>query len=149
MALVTALMATLMMLALGAGVTLTTMTETTVAANHRDGMQALYAAEAGADLAVNRLRAVADWRSAADAGSGAPFLQGGLADLLQSSDVESRIDVTVTLTPDPGGNEDVLVLQSSAIVAGGIRRNIQITIRRRPAEADGTRRIETVSWRER
>ena len=147
MALVTALMATLMMLALGAGVTLTTMTETTVAANHRDGLQALYAAEAGVDLAISRLRGVADWRPVANAG--APFLQGRLADLLQSSDVDSAIGVTVLVSPDPNGNADVVVVQSSAVVAGGVRRTVQVIITRRPADADGARRIETLSWRER
>ena len=40
MALVTAMMALLMMLALGAGVAMTTLTEGTIAANHRDGIQA-------------------------------------------------------------------------------------------------------------
>src|SRR5437879_13387284 len=109
MALVTALMATLMMLALGAGITLTTMTETTIAANHRDGIQTLYAAEAGIDLAVSRLRATPDWRAVTTAGNGAVFLQGGLADLLQTSAVDPRLGITVGVSADPAGNDDVLV----------------------------------------
>jgi len=149
MALLVSVMAMLMMLALGAGVTLTTMTETTIAANHRDRIQALYAAEAGIDLAVSRLRTTTDWRTAA-AANGMAFLQGRLTDLLQSNVVDGRIDVAVLVSPDPNGNEDVLLLQSSAGAPGGIRRSVQVTIRRGPTRDDGAARtIETLSWRER
>ena len=104
MALVTALMATLMMLALGAGVTLTTMTETAIAANHRDGIQMLYAAEAGIDLAISRLRATPDWRAVTTAGNGTVFLQGSLADLLQTSAVDARLKITGNLAAFPFAN---------------------------------------------
>ena len=142
MALVTALMAMLMMLALGAGVAMTTLTESTIAANHRDGLQALYAAEAGIDLAVSRLRSIADWQTVV---KGAPvtLLDGRLADLLQGGTVDSRVVVTVTVSPDPNGHEGILALQSSAIVSGGIRRTVQMSIRRRPATGE----IEILSWR--
>ena len=150
MALVTALMATLMMLALGAGMTLTTMTETAIAANHRDGIQMLYAAEAGIDLAISRLRATPDWRAVTTAGNGTVFLQGSLADLLQTSAVDARLGITVSVSADPNGDEDVLLLQSSAAVPGGSRRNVEVMIRRGAAgEGSTTRVIETLSWRER
>jgi hypothetical protein len=142
MALVTALMAMLMMLALGAGVAMTTLTESTIAANHRDGLQALYAAEAGIDLAVSRLRSSTDWQALVTGGT-VTLIDGPLAALLQGATVDSRVMVTVTVSPDPNGDDDVLALQSSAIVAGGLRRTVQVSIRKRPATSE----IETLSWR--
>ena len=139
-------MAMLMMLALGAGVTLTTMTETTIAANHRDGLQALYAAEAGIEVTISRLRRLPDWRAVADAG--APFLDARLGDLLQSASIQTPIDVVVSVHADPGGDDNVLVLQSRANGPGAIRRNVQVTIRRVPAtDESAPPAIETLSWR--
>ena len=143
MALVTAMMALLMMLALGAGVAMTTLTEGTIAANHRDGIQALYAAEAGIDLAVNQLRTVADWPALVKGREAVTLVDGRLADLLRSGSVDSRMAVTVTVSPDPDGHDEILVLQSSAIVPGGIRRAVQVSVRKRPATGE----IERLSWR--
>ena len=143
MALVTALMALLMMLALGAGVAVTTMTEVTIAANHRDGIQALYAAEAGIELALNRLRAADDWRTVLNGRDVVTLIGGGLAGLLHSESVDSRSVVIVTVSRDPGEDDGVLVMQSSAIVPGGIRRTVQVTVKRR----DSSGEIERMSWR--
>jgi len=143
MALVTAMMALLMMLALGAAVAMTTLTEGTIAANHRDGIQVLYAAEAGIDLAVNQLRTVADWPALVKDRDAATLVDGRLADLLRSGSVDSRMAVTVTVSPDPDGHDEILVLQSSAIVPGGIRRAVQVSVRKRPATGE----IERLSWR--
>jgi hypothetical protein len=143
MALVTALLAILMMLALGAGVSMTTLTEGSIAAHHRDGIQALYAAEAGIDLGVNHLRAVGDWQTVLDGRDAVTLVDGRLADLLQSGTVDARVVLTVTVGPDPNGDEQVLLLQSSAIVAGSIRRTVQARVRKRPETGD----IETLSWR--
>jgi hypothetical protein len=150
MALVTAVMAMLMMLAISGSVTLNTITETTIAANHRDAIQALYAAEAGIDLAISRLRVMADWTTAAADPSGTMFVQGSLAAFVQSGAVDPRISIAALIFPDPNGAHDVLVVRSTASGAGGLRRSIQVTIRRAPA-ADGAtaRKIETLSWRER
>ena len=149
MALVTTFLATLLLLALGAGATLTTLTEMAIAANHRDGIQTLYAAEAGIALAVSRLRATPDWTEVTKRGDGTPFLQGRFADLVPSHAVDPRIAVTVSVSADPNGDVDVLVLQSSAGVPAGIRRNVQVTIRGRPSGETGSRTIEMLSWRER
>src|SRR5258705_1901159 len=102
MALITALMALLMMLALGAGVAVPTMTDVTIAANHRDGIEALYAAEAGIELALNRLRAADDWRTVLNGRDGVTLIDGGLADLLQSGFVDSRGGVIVTVSRPSG-----------------------------------------------
>ena len=143
MALVTALMALLMMLALGAGVAVTTMTEVAIAANHRDGIQALYAAEAGIELALNRLRATDDWRTLLNGRDDVTLIEGGLADLLHSGSVDARSGVIVSVSPDPGEDDRVLVMQSSATAPGGIRRTVQVTVQRAPSSDD----IKIVSWR--
>jgi hypothetical protein len=142
MALLTALMASLMMLALGAGVVVTSTTETAIAAHHRDGIQAIYVAEAGIALAVNRLAAVDDWRTVIDGCDAVTWVDGRLADLLQSGSVDARSNVSVTVSPDPGGDADALMMQSSAIVAGGIRRTVQVTVHKRPSGD-----IDVTSWR--
>jgi Tfp pilus assembly protein PilX len=149
MALVTALMAMLMMLAIGAAIVVNTITETTIAANHRDAVQALYAAEAGIELAISQLRATADWSAAAGDPRGAIFVQGPLAALVQSGTVDQRLNVAASVYPDPHGDQDVLIVRSSAS-ATGIRRSIEVTIRRAPATGGATaRKIEMLSWRER
>lgn len=149
MALLLAIMAMLMLLALGAGVTLTTMTETMIAANHRDGIQGLYAAEAGVDLAIDRLHSTSVWDESAHAGTPGVILQGTLADLLQSGSIDPRIEVSVSIGPVPGGDPDALVIQSNARGPGAIRRNVRVTVRRQPpADPAAEAAIETVSWRE-
>ena len=143
MALVTALMALLMMLALGAGVAVTTMTEVTIAANHRDGIQSLYAAEAGIELALNRLRAVGDWRTVLNGRDAVTLIDESLADLLQSESVDAWSSVVVTVSRNTGEDDRVLVMQSSAIVPGGIRRTVQVTVTRASSSND----IEILAWR--
>ena len=147
MTLVIALMAMLMMVALSAGLTLTTMTESSIAANHRDGLQTLYAAEAGIELAISGLRTTPDWSAVVTTGATGTFLVAHLADVVQSSAIDSRFTITVTVSPDPNGDRDVLVLQSSAIGPGGSRRNVQVTVRRLQPDASGARAVEPVSWR--
>ena len=150
MALVTALMAVLMMLAIGGSVALNTMTEATIAGNHRDALQTLYAAEAGIDLAISRLRTIADWTVAAPDPRGTTLVQGPLRDLLQVTTVDPRLNVTAWVVPDPNGDPDVLIVQAVASGAGGIRRSVQVTIHRAPAASSATtRNIETILWRER
>ena len=147
MTLLTALMAMLTMVALSAGLTLLTTTESMIAVNHRDGLQTLYAAEAGIDLAISRLRTTPDWTGVATATGGTAFLAARLADVSQIAAIDPRFMITVAVLPDPNGDRDVLVLQSIATGPGANRRNVQVTVRRLPADATGARRVETVSWR--
>jgi Tfp pilus assembly protein PilX len=60
-ALVVALMAMLLLTVLGAALVLTTSSETIIAANFRSGAEALYAADAALERAVNDLVAEPDW----------------------------------------------------------------------------------------
>lgn len=146
MALLTSLMAVLLLLALSGGLTLTTMTESSIAANERDGIQTLYAAEAGIELAISRLRTIPDWSTVVPTGT-TTFVVTRLADVVQSSAVDSRFGTTVTVSPDPNGNRDVLVLQSTAVGPGANRRTVEVTVLRLPPDAQGVRAIETILWR--
>jgi hypothetical protein len=150
MALVTALTAVLMMLAISGSVALNTMTETTIAANHRDALQTLYAAEAGIDLSIMRLRIATDWSVVAPDPRGTVFMQGSLVDLLQVAGLDPRLHLTTWVFPDPNGDPDVLIVQAVASGGGGLHRGVQVTIRRAPlAPSATTRNIETIVWRER
>ena len=150
MALLTALTAVLMMLAISGSVALNTMTETTIAANHRDALQTLYAAEAGIDLSIMRLRIATDWSVVAPDPGGTVLIQGTIVDLLQVAGLDPRLNVTAWGFPDPNGDPDVVIVQAVASGGGGLHRGVQVTIRRAPAAPGATaRNIETIVWRER
>jgi hypothetical protein len=146
MALLTSLMAVLLMLALSGGLTLTTMTESSIAANHRDGIQTLYAAEAGVDLAMSQLRATPDWSMVVATGT-TVLVVARLTEAAPSSSLYSRFGTTVIASPDPNGNPDVLVLQSTGTGPGANRRTVEVTIMRLPPDVQGERPIETILWR--
>jgi hypothetical protein len=60
-ALVIVMMTITLLTALGAALTLATITETAIAANYRDATEALYAAEAAVEFAMQEIAAVPDW----------------------------------------------------------------------------------------
>src|SRR5688572_29875302 len=60
-ALITALIAIALMMALGMVLVVTTMTEEQVASNYRDSTEALYAADAAVERAIQDLLTVEDW----------------------------------------------------------------------------------------
>jgi ketosteroid isomerase-like protein len=61
MAIVVALMAMLLLSALGVGLVLTTATETMITGNYRDSAEAMYAADAGVERVLQDLLVVPDW----------------------------------------------------------------------------------------
>lgn len=65
-ALIVALMAMTLMMALGISLVLTTMTEGKIAANYRDGTEALYAADAAVERVVQDILTVPDWNAMLD-----------------------------------------------------------------------------------
>ena len=146
MALTTSLMAMLLMNALTSGLTLMTTTETAIALNHRSGLQTIYAAEAGVELGITQLRSTPDWVAFVRNGS-AMLTTVPLADVAQVAGLDRRYVVTVTASPDPAGNPDVLVLHSNATGPGGTQRAVEVTITRLPPDASGARAIETTVWR--
>jgi hypothetical protein len=69
-------MVTLLMSALGASLVLTTSLETLIAANFRNAQQALYAADAALELALDGLASAPDWDPVLDGSAGSPLADG-------------------------------------------------------------------------
>jgi hypothetical protein len=76
LALIVVLMAIGLLMALGTALVLTSMTETTIASTYRDGVEARYAAEAAAALAIRALAAQPDWDAVLDGRVRSPFTDG-------------------------------------------------------------------------
>ena len=75
-ALVIVMMAITLLTALGTALTLTTITETAIAANYRDATEALYAAEAAVEFAMQEIAAVPDWRDVLAESGRSAFVDG-------------------------------------------------------------------------
>jgi Tfp pilus assembly protein PilX len=83
-ALVVALMAMMLLTALGLALMLTTTTETMIAANYRDGLEGMYAADAGIERTMQDLLTVPDWNNvlASDDGVTSRLTSGFVGDSL-------------------------------------------------------------------
>jgi hypothetical protein len=76
-ALIIALMSMMMLMALGMALVLTTMTETRISANYREGSEALYAADAAIERVMQDLLTVPDWNTVlVDGGTTSAFIDG-------------------------------------------------------------------------
>lgn len=62
--------------ALGSSLMLATITETAIAANYRDGTEALYAADAAVEFVLQELADVADWRDVISEPARSAFVDG-------------------------------------------------------------------------
>ena len=131
-ALVIVMMTITLLTALGAAVTLATITETAIAANYRDAVEALHAAEGAVEFVMQELAGVADW-SDVIAGSGRSAFVDGPAggsrtvgavslDLTQAT-----VDANAIATPTPGSASPPSVLYAfgrfQALVASGTGRS--------------------------
>ena len=75
-ALITALMAMLLLTALGLAMVLTTTTESMIAGNYRGGHEALYAADAGVERVMDDLLTVPDWNNILNGTVRSAFVDG-------------------------------------------------------------------------
>jgi type IV pilus assembly PilX-like protein len=75
-ALIVALMAMLLLSALGMALVLTTTTETMIAGNFREGQEALYAADAGVERVMDDLLTVPDWNNILNGKIRSAFVDG-------------------------------------------------------------------------
>ena len=75
-ALLIALMSTLLLTALGLALVMTTMTETMISAHYRDGGEAMYAADAGVERVMQDLLTVPDWNRILAGAVQSPFIDG-------------------------------------------------------------------------
>jgi hypothetical protein len=76
MGIIIALMATLLMSALGGALVLTTSSEALIAANFRDARAGVYAADAALGRAVDDLASVSEWDSVLDGSTRSTFTDG-------------------------------------------------------------------------
>lgn len=76
MALLIALLALLLMTALGAALVLTTSSETIIAGNFLTSIEALYAADAAAERAIAELGGIADWNAVLGGSLQSAFVDG-------------------------------------------------------------------------
>ncbi len=76
MALMISLMALLLLTALGLALVLTTSTETMIAGNYSNGAEALYAADAGIERAMEDILTVADWNTILGGTATSAFIDG-------------------------------------------------------------------------
>ena len=76
MAVIVALMAMLLMSAIGAALVLTTSVEALIAANFRNAQEGLYAADAALELAIDSLASMPDWNPVLDGSGQSAFVDG-------------------------------------------------------------------------
>jgi hypothetical protein len=76
MAIIVALMATLLMSALGAALVLTTSSDALIAANFRNAQEGVYAADAALERAIADLGPLADWNAVLDGSASSTFVDG-------------------------------------------------------------------------
>lgn len=75
-ALVIALLCMLLLSALGMALTLTTMTERRISSNYRDGVETVYATDAGVERVIQDLLTVPDWNRILDGTTTSSFVDG-------------------------------------------------------------------------
>ncbi len=92
-ALVIALMSMILMLGLGLALVLTTTTETMITGNYRGGSEAMYAADAGVERAMQDLLTVLDWNTILSGAETSAFIDGDPSGTRTMSD-GSTIDLT-------------------------------------------------------
>ena len=95
-ALLIALMSTLLLTALGLALVMTTMTETMITANYRDGGEAMYAADAGVERVMQDLLTVPDWNRILSGALQSPFIDGPPSGTRSLPGGGGTIDLTAT-----------------------------------------------------
>jgi hypothetical protein len=96
MAIIVALMATLLMSALGAALVLTTSSEALIAANFRNAQEAVYAADAALEVSMDDLATAADWNAILDGSTQSVFVDGAPSGFRTLAD-GSLLDLTEML----------------------------------------------------
>jgi len=164
-ALIVALMAMMLMTALGIALVMTTSSETMIAGNFRNGQEALYAADAAVERAMDDILTVPDWNKLLDGTTQSAFIDGPpsgqrtlpdgtLVDLTQMLNLAncgkvttcSASDLTANYTGDRGwgANNPVWQLYAynrlDAIVPSGTINSqyyVVVMVADDPSETDG------------
>ena len=93
-ALIIALMSMMLLTALGLGLVMTTMTESMITSNYRDGGEALYAADAGVERVMQDLLTMPDWNRVIAGLQQSSFVDGGPSGVRTLPD-GTQIDLSV------------------------------------------------------
>jgi len=114
-ALVIVMMTITLLTALGAALTLVTVSETAIAANYRDATEVLYAAEAAVEFATQEIEAVADWSNVIAQSGQSAFVDGPAGGLrtvgaatLDLTDATRDVNTTAAGAPDTASGDWVL-----------------------------------------
>lgn len=165
-AVIIALMAMLLVTALGVALVLTSSTETLISSHFLNGIKAFYAADAALDLAISALPAQTGFvdgppsglRRLSDgssvdldqvlklANSGNPVWRlygyASLSHLLPASAGDLSFYVVVMLAGDPSGPDSVVSFRAEAFGARSAHKVLQATVVR------GRGAVRVLSWRE-
>jgi hypothetical protein len=133
-----AVVATLLLTVLGGAIVMATVTETAIAARHRDGIDAFYAADSALAHALLALDGEMDWSGVVSGSDWRPYVEGPLDGLIGAGDEGFRATVTVWVRDAGGG---AVELRARA-VHGDRARVVEAHVARR----DGSTRV--LSWRE-
>jgi len=174
MALVMTLMTMTLLVALGTALSMLAGMEMRISGNYRAGAEAMYAAEAAVEVALDELRAVPDWSAVLDgsfpsrlvfgASSGRHhtaagpidlteatanpgwrlYARGDLRDFVRLEGVEANSYVIVWVAPALIPGTDALAVQAHAHGPGGVRRAVEVRVARE-GPLPGLR---VFSWRE-
>jgi hypothetical protein len=137
-ALVIALMAMMLMAALGSALVLMTMTEAGVSSNYVSGVEAFYAADAALERTLSDLPAVGDWNSLI----GLRF--DGPVEALMPTATTSPMRIVVSIAP--AEVELAIVVRAQASGPQGVERAVEAIVAR-TAEV-GPAGIRVLAWRE-
>jgi hypothetical protein len=132
-----------------ASLALVTLTETAIAANYRDAVETLYAAEGAVEFALQEIARVEDWPDLTGGRAQAAFVDSPFQDLVPEVVGLSRVDVAVWLAErSPGPKDDaasprVLSVVGEAHGPGGSRRAVEVLVEKADSSA-----VRVLAWRE-
>ena len=147
-ALVIVMMTAALMAAMVSSLALVTVTETAVAANYRDASEALYAADAAVEFALQQIARVEDWSDLIGESGPTVLVDSPFQDLVPVVG-PSKVHVVVWLadrSPEPRDEEAalrVLSVTGQALGARGSRRVVEVLVEKADSSA-----VRLLAWRE-
>lgn len=148
-ALVIVLMTITLLAAMVASLALAVVTETAVAANYRQAVETLYAAEAAVEFALQEIARVEDWSDLIGEPGQAAFVDGPFQDLVPGVAGASTVHVAVWLadrSPEPKDDAApprVLSVVGEAFGPRGSRRAVEALVEKGDSSA-----VRLLAWRE-
>ena len=135
--------------AMVASLALVTVTETAIAANYRDASEALYAADAAVEFALQEIARVDDWSDLIGEPGQTVLVDGPFQDLVPGVDGASRVHLTVWLadrSPEPkddAASPRVISVVGEAFGPRGSHRAVEVLVEKGDSSA-----VRVLAWRE-